>query len=263
MYQYVCGDMKLYVVKTKMPAIVTVTLCLCFVQLTEITELIPHVVESDVQCGLSTQLLKEIVGMQDMNEALLKYVVFELPQSGLKKPYDARRVDLVHILSKSSDYRLIECLLMLGMSLKQKQMETIVLRIPPEDTPTFELLLKCAIRNKFSREVLTAACVKAIDALKLEFIPLLIDCGATPPTDRLQIIMGSFDNTAIRQYLDEHTISESDVQKLSSETLDIRERENTGLHPIKVIIIHNKYFYCFFPSPAYNYLHFDIIMVNL
>lgn len=174
--------------------------------------------------------------MQDVNEALLKYVVFELPQSGLKKPYDARKVDLIRVLSKSSDYQLIDRLIMLGMNLKQKQMETIILLIPPEDTPTFELLLKCATKNKFNKDVLTAACIKAMDALKLEFIPLLINCGATPPTDQLQIIMGSFDNSTVQQYLDKHTIFESDVQKLSSETPDIVQRNDTGSHSIKVII---------------------------
>lgn len=193
--------------------------------------------EGHVQSGLSTQLLKKIVGLQDMNEALLKYVVFELPQTGLKKPYDARKVDVVRILSKSSDYRLIERLLTLGMTLKQKQMETIVLCIPPEDTPTFELLLKCATRNKFSPDVLTAACVRAMDTLKLEFIPLLIDCGAIPPKDRLRNIMELFDNVIVQRYLHENTISETDVGYLSSEISDIGQREDTDSHPAKVIMM--------------------------
>ena len=195
--------------------------------------------EGDVQSGLSTQLLKQIVGLQDVDEALLKFVVFDLPQTGVKNPYDARRVDVVSILSKSSDYRLIERLITLGMNLKQKQMETVVLRIPPEDTPTFELLLKCATKNKFSQDVLTAACIKAMDALKMEFIPLLIGCGAMPPTDRLRHIMGPFDNDIVQRYLTENTISESDVGKLSGdhEISDIEQGGNTDSHPTKVIII--------------------------
>ena len=205
--------------------------CLCFVQLVEVTELIPRIVEGDVQSGLSTQLLKKIVGLQDMNESLLKFVVFELPQSGLKNPYDARRVDVALILSKSSDYKLIERLLTLGMNLKQKQMETVVLRIPPEDTPTFELLLKCATRNKFSQDVLTAACVRAMDTLKLEFIPLLIDCGATPPVDRLQN-MGPIDNITVQQYLSENIVSESGIGNLPSDT---EQRKDTDSRSIKVI----------------------------
>jgi hypothetical protein len=170
-----------------------------------------------------------------MNESLLKFVVFELPQRGLKNPYDARRVDVALILSKSSDYKLIERLLTLGMNLKQKQMETVVLRIPPEDTPTFELLLKCATRNKFSQDVITAACVRAMDTLKLEFVPLLIDCGATPPTYRLRNMMGPFDSITVQRYLNENTVSESDTRNSSSEISDIEQREDTDSHSIKVI----------------------------
>ena len=137
------------------------------------------------------------------------------------------------ILSKSSDYKLIERLLTLGMNLKQKQMETVVLRIPPEDTPTFEILLKCATRNKFSQDVMTAACVRAMDTLKLEFIPLLLDCGATPPIDRLQN-MGPFDNNIVQRYLSENTISESGIGNLPNDT---EQRKDTDSCSIKVIMI--------------------------
>ena len=222
-----------------MPTIITPVLVLIYHSLSGFTELIPHILEDDVQCGLSTRLLRRIVEIQDVNEALLKYVVFELPQSGIKKPYDARGIDVVRILSKSADYRLIERLLMLGMNLKQRQMEVIVLLIPPEDTPTFELLLKCATRNKFSKNSLTVACTKAMDALKFEFIPFLIDCGAALPTDQLLNVVGLSDNVSVRQYLETHATSESDVRKLSSETSDIGERKDTGSHTtvIKVMMI--------------------------
>lgn len=132
-----------------------------------------------------------------MSEALLKYVVLRLPQRSVNKPFDATSVDLVRILSRSTDHKLIKQLLKLGMQLKQNQMEATVLLIPDEDADTFELLLQFANKNKFT---LNVACVKAMDTLKINFITLLIKYGATPPADELFSVMGLSDNPTIQQY---------------------------------------------------------------
>ena len=172
--------------------------CIIF---SELTGLIPHISQDDVTSGLSTKLLRQVVDKQDVNESLLKYVVFKLPLVTVKQPYDASGVDLVRILSKSTDCKLIERLLDLGMKLKPSQMEATVLFIPRGDLATFELLLKYAKRNNFTQTSLNAACMKAMESLKVDFIAQLIECGAAPPPDELVRVVGLSDNPIIQQYL--------------------------------------------------------------
>lgn len=156
----------------------------------------------EVKTGLSTRLLKKIVDSPDMTEALLKYVVFKLPLPKVKSPYNAAGIDLIQILLKTTDCKLIERLLELRMPLRQSQLDTAVLLIPPEDTPTFELLLKRAVKDNFKQSTFNAACVKAIVALKSEFIVLLITNGAKPPVG-VFLNVGFFVNPVIKKYLAE------------------------------------------------------------
>lgn len=191
-----------------------------------LTGLVPHIHEEDVVSGLSTKLLRQVVDKENVNEALLKYVVFRLPQASVKKPYDATGVDLIRILSKSTDYRLIEQLLELGMQLKPSQLEATVLFIPNEHIYTFELLLRCAVKNKFKRKVFNAACLKAMDMLKVDFITLLISFGATPPPDELVRIVGFSDNPTIQQYLAAQAIPDH-IENPHGEMLDLGEYDFT------------------------------------
>ena len=137
-----------------------------------------------------------------MTGALLKYVIFKLPLPKVKSPYNAAGIDLIQVLLKSTDCKLIERLLELRMPLRQCQLESAVVLIPPENTPTFELLLKRAIKDNFKQSTLNAACLKAIVGLKNEFIVLLINNGVKPPADEFLNVC-FFDNPVIEKYLAE------------------------------------------------------------
>ena len=135
-------------------------LCVCVYALSSLSELtgsIPHIRQDDVTSGLSTKLLKLVVDKQDMNESLLKYVLFKLPLDTVKKPYDASGVDLVRILSKSTEFRVIDKLIELGMKLKPSQMEAVVLFVPHRSLDTFDMLLQYARKNNFSQSSLNVA----------------------------------------------------------------------------------------------------------
>lgn len=165
------------------------------------TSLIPQLCEDDVASGLSTKLLRQIVDKPDVTEALLKYVVLELPPRRITKPYDASGVDLIRILSKSTEYKLISRLMELGMKLKPSQMEALVLFIPPKNQHTFDMLLYHAHKNKFPQSSFNAACLKAMNMQKIGFISKLISEGAAPPADELVSVVGFSDNPIIQQYL--------------------------------------------------------------
>lgn len=171
----------------------------------EQTGLVPHICQDDVTSGLSTKLLKMVVDKQDVNESLLKYVVFKLPLITVKKPYDASGVDLVRILSKCTECPLVERLLELGMKLKPSQMEAIVLFIPHRNLDTFDTLLQYAKKNNFTQSSLNAACMKALEMGKVDFIIHLIDSGAAPPPDELIRVVGLSEHPTIQQYLASQT----------------------------------------------------------
>lgn len=182
--------------------------CLWCILSLEQTGLIPHISQDDVISGLSTKLLRQVIDKQDVNESLLKYVIFKLPLVTVKKPYDASGVDLVRILSKSTDCRLIERLLDLGMKLKPSQMEAIVLFIPVINLDTFDVLLQYARKNNFTQSSLNAACMKAMELDKVDFIIHLIDAGAAPPADELIRVVGLSEHPTIQQYLAFQTSTE-------------------------------------------------------
>ena len=138
-----------------------------------------------------------------MTESLLKYVVFKLPLPKVKSPYNASHIDIIQILSRTTDCKLIERLLELRMPFKQYQLAAAAILIPPEDKPTFALLLKHAVKCNSEQSTLDAACLKAIVALKVEFVVLLINDGAKPPADKFDNYVCFFDDPIIQQYLAE------------------------------------------------------------
>lgn len=164
--------------------------------------MIPKLKQSDVKSGLSTWLLKKVVGQQDVTEALLKFIVFKLPSTKLKltKPYRATSIDTTRVISRTADFKLMQRLIEFEMKVNGSHIITAVLYIPPENFSTFELLLECALNIGVNETTLTDACCKAIATLKVEFVCLLISKGAKPPFHELFSIKTYSDNPIIQDY---------------------------------------------------------------
>ena len=167
-----------------------------------LTGLIPKLQDSDVKSGLSTDFLRKVVDGDDLTEALLKFVIIELPSVNLTKPYDASKINLARVILKTTDYKLTKCLLDLNMKVKQSHIVTAVTHVPLEDTSTFELLLEKAV--KIDQPTFASACRRAIVAMKFEFVVLLIKKGATPAANELIGKEKFFDNPIIKEYLSAH-----------------------------------------------------------
>ena len=165
----------------------------------EFTGLVPKVQSQDVKSGLAAALFQKIVSEEGATEALLKCVVFQLPYTKKAKLFDASGVDLIWVLSKTSDYSLIQRLLEFKMTVKHSQIISAMLLIPPEDAKTFDLLLK---HRQIKQNILDASCKKAITALKVELVSLLIEHGATPPADELVSNAWFCDNLVVQKYLE-------------------------------------------------------------
>ena len=184
----------------------------------EQTGMIPHLRDDDVSSGLSTKLLRQVVDQSDLTEDLIKYVVFKLPLSHMKKPYDASGINLITILKKTVNFKLIERLMELGMRLKESHMEKMVPLIPRGEQELFEYFVRIAKKNRFSRTSLNAACLLSMSMRNYNFITTLIEHGATPPPDELLAVFGFSEHPTIQQYLTSQTTpepSENDYKKTS------------------------------------------------
>lgn len=183
------------------------------------TGLVPKFKDRDIPSGLAANLLEKVLGSEDTTEELLKFVISHLYSTKISNSFDASNVDLISVLSRTSDYSLIKRLLDLKMPVNQRQITTAMLLIPLEDTATFDLLLK---HQKFERTILNVACQRAVTALKVECVVVLIEHGATPPTDDLKLVndVGFCDNTFIQEYLAKQDVQEH-TQKSCDEGLDL------------------------------------------
>lgn len=158
----------------------------------------PKLQDGDIQFGLSTALLNEVVKKNDTTESLLNFILFHLPPAKLaKKAYDASDIDLVNVLYKTSSYELIERLIELKMKVKSGQITTAVSLIPPENASTFELLLQ----HTTAVAIVEDTCLKAITALQVELAVILICHGATPPVDQLIDSIWFAEHPVIQEYI--------------------------------------------------------------
>ena len=158
--------------------------------------------------GLSTKLLRQVVDQSDINEAFVMFVLFKLPQPSMTRPYDASGVDILHLVTRVSEVRIIKRLFELGMKLEEKHLKDLVMLIPPGSLLAFEFILQHARMIGFQRDSMNSACSTAMKLRKLNFIALLIENGATPhPTDLIAAV-GVCDNPTIEHYLATNTMPE-------------------------------------------------------
>lgn len=200
---------------------------------------IPKLQHDDIKNGVSAKLLEKVVSDPNTTEALLQFVLFELPSPSIqKKAYAACRVDLIQILSKTSNCKLIEHLVLQKMKIKviqnQTQVVTAALLIPAEDIDTFKFILNCTKKEDYDPGILIDACLKAIHTLKIEFVAELIKKGATPPLESLTGLDVFSDNPTIQTYVTSQATSQllvdaDKLPKVAEEVLDEKQ--------IKVIII--------------------------
>ena len=105
-----------------------------------------------------------------------------------KQVFDASEIELVSLLDVPiSDRKLLEKLLMFGVSVTTQNIQEAVERLPVFRVDTLVLLLsKCTVNTP---DILSQSCQKAFSARKLPFVLCLIQHGAELPAEPTELLI--------------------------------------------------------------------------